>query len=299
MLGSRAIWLCASCEACTTRCPMGIDMAAVMDALRMMAVERKAALPDRPRQGVQPQLPRQRAAPRPRVRAGHDGRLQAPHRSTCFRRGQGARRCWPRASSRCCPSAAAARRQSARCSAGRKRAGGRTIVKYAFFPGAASNRPRGTSTGRPGPCSPRLGIELEDIPGWVCCGSTPAHRQQCLAGRGAAGVESAEGPGHGPARDDGLRLVLRPAAHGQPQGSQRPARARACRTAHRQALRRQRRGPPRARRAGQRLGLDAIRAAVVRPLEGCESPATTAACSRARRRSSRSTTPSTRRRWTT
>lgn len=46
VLQSRAIWLCASCEACTTRCPMEIDVAAVMDTLRMMAVERKVALGD-------------------------------------------------------------------------------------------------------------------------------------------------------------------------------------------------------------------------------------------------------------
>ncbi len=46
VLESKSIWLCVSCEACTTRCPMGIDIAAVMDTLRMMAVERKVALPD-------------------------------------------------------------------------------------------------------------------------------------------------------------------------------------------------------------------------------------------------------------
>jgi len=46
VLSSRAIWLCASCEACTTRCPMEIDIAAVMDALRILAVERKAEIPD-------------------------------------------------------------------------------------------------------------------------------------------------------------------------------------------------------------------------------------------------------------
>lgn len=45
-LGSRAIWLCASCEACTARCPMEIDVAGVMDALRIMAVDRRTALPD-------------------------------------------------------------------------------------------------------------------------------------------------------------------------------------------------------------------------------------------------------------
>ena len=46
VLASRAIWLCASCEACTTRCPMAIDIAGVMDALRIMAIDRRTALPD-------------------------------------------------------------------------------------------------------------------------------------------------------------------------------------------------------------------------------------------------------------
>lgn len=46
VLESKAIWLCASCEACTTRCPMQIDIAAVMDCLRMLAVERKVQLPN-------------------------------------------------------------------------------------------------------------------------------------------------------------------------------------------------------------------------------------------------------------
>ena len=46
-------------------------------------------------------------------------------------------------------------------------------------------------------------------------------RQQRLAGRGAAGAESAEGQAAGPAGDDGLRLVLRPAADRQSQGPQR------------------------------------------------------------------------------
>jgi heterodisulfide reductase subunit C len=46
VLESRSIWLCVSCETCTTRCPMGIDIAGVMDILRIMAVERKVDLPD-------------------------------------------------------------------------------------------------------------------------------------------------------------------------------------------------------------------------------------------------------------
>jgi len=46
VLDSEAIWACASCEACTARCPMGIDIAGVMDTLRMMAVERKVSASD-------------------------------------------------------------------------------------------------------------------------------------------------------------------------------------------------------------------------------------------------------------
>ena len=34
---SSAIWLCASCITCTTRCPKGVDVAKVMEILRQMA----------------------------------------------------------------------------------------------------------------------------------------------------------------------------------------------------------------------------------------------------------------------
>ena len=36
-LASHTIWLCASCETCTSRCPKNIDVASVMDALRILA----------------------------------------------------------------------------------------------------------------------------------------------------------------------------------------------------------------------------------------------------------------------
>jgi heterodisulfide reductase subunit C2 len=41
ILNSRAIWLCATCEACTTRCPCEIDVAHVMDVLRHIARREK------------------------------------------------------------------------------------------------------------------------------------------------------------------------------------------------------------------------------------------------------------------
>jgi heterodisulfide reductase subunit C2 len=37
VLDSKAIWLCATCETCTTRCPCEIDVAHIMDTLRNMA----------------------------------------------------------------------------------------------------------------------------------------------------------------------------------------------------------------------------------------------------------------------
>jgi len=43
ILESDLVWMCASCETCFTRCPMKIDMASVMDALRIMAVKKKAS----------------------------------------------------------------------------------------------------------------------------------------------------------------------------------------------------------------------------------------------------------------
>jgi heterodisulfide reductase subunit B len=48
VLESKAIWLCASCQTCTTRCPQELDIAGIMDALRIEAKERglSPAVPD-------------------------------------------------------------------------------------------------------------------------------------------------------------------------------------------------------------------------------------------------------------
>jgi len=48
ILQSKDIWLCAGCYTCATRCPNDIDISAVMDSLRQMALEQgyKAGEPD-------------------------------------------------------------------------------------------------------------------------------------------------------------------------------------------------------------------------------------------------------------
>jgi heterodisulfide reductase subunit C len=41
VLNSKTIWLCASCQTCTTRCPQDIDVAGIMDAARAIAQREK------------------------------------------------------------------------------------------------------------------------------------------------------------------------------------------------------------------------------------------------------------------
>jgi heterodisulfide reductase subunit C len=45
LLGCRTIWVCSSCETCTTRCPNGIDIAGVMDRLKEEALRQGVAPP--------------------------------------------------------------------------------------------------------------------------------------------------------------------------------------------------------------------------------------------------------------
>lgn len=47
VLNSKTVWLCASCETCTTRCPQEVDIAKVMDAVKITAVRRgvKSSVP--------------------------------------------------------------------------------------------------------------------------------------------------------------------------------------------------------------------------------------------------------------
>lgn len=50
VLNSQAIWLCASCQTCTTRCPQNVDLARMMDVVRIIAQRQgiKAKIPEVP-----------------------------------------------------------------------------------------------------------------------------------------------------------------------------------------------------------------------------------------------------------
>jgi len=45
LLDSELIWVCLSCETCYARCPMSINIPAVIDALRSLAVQKGAQAP--------------------------------------------------------------------------------------------------------------------------------------------------------------------------------------------------------------------------------------------------------------
>jgi heterodisulfide reductase subunit C len=40
VLGCKTIWVCVGCHTCSSQCPMSIDIAAVMNTLRLMALEK-------------------------------------------------------------------------------------------------------------------------------------------------------------------------------------------------------------------------------------------------------------------
>ncbi|MFC1515691.1 4Fe-4S dicluster domain-containing protein [Thermodesulfobacteriota bacterium] len=46
VLGCKTIWMCASCETCTTRCPQEIDIARIMDTLREISLRSNMASPE-------------------------------------------------------------------------------------------------------------------------------------------------------------------------------------------------------------------------------------------------------------
>jgi len=77
-LSCRSLWLCATCQACTTRCPNNIDVARVMDVLRHMA-RRAGYAPEPCRQNIYRRLFGQRGPAWSRVR-GRPGCRVRPER---------------------------------------------------------------------------------------------------------------------------------------------------------------------------------------------------------------------------
>jgi heterodisulfide reductase subunit B len=166
VLQSKAIWLCASCQACATRCPQEIDVTGVMDILRIEAGKRgiPSAVPDVTQfnllfmrfvkwLGRVPELlfivtyRLLRGKPFADMGMGwrmlKKGKLSLlPHFARTPKRVQ---------------------------------AVSDPATKVAYFPGCAASSSAKEYDRTVRSTAQVLGIELVEPPGWVCCGSSPAH----------------------------------------------------------------------------------------------------------------------------
>ncbi len=165
LLSSRSIWLCSSCQTCTTRCPQQINIANIIDFLRVKAVE----------SGVRPKI---KAVPLFNRLAVADiekrGRLYElglalklnlalgqPFREVDFglkllRKGK----------FKLLPEKAEKSRVERGIGKG----------KIAYYPGCSLHSSGEEFDHSLKAISKALDLNLLEPPGWICCGSTPVHQ---------------------------------------------------------------------------------------------------------------------------
>jgi len=164
-LSSATIWLCASCQTCTTRCPEGLDVAGIMDQLKMVALE----------QGIEPQVPEVAIFNEAFLRgvrflgrsyelglaAERNLRIGQPFKDLSWglellRKGKvGVMPSFVRQPRRVAP---------------RAKPG-----QVAYYPGCSLHSVSSEFDISTRAVFSELGIELVEPKGWTCCGSTPAH----------------------------------------------------------------------------------------------------------------------------
>jgi len=164
VLESRAIWLCASCQTCTTRCPQQIDVAGVMDTLRI----------ESRRRGIAPAVPEIARFNELFMRCiGIFGRAWELGLATAFnmalrqplRDSKLGRRLFARGKLKFLPHFAR----------GRPGKPSENPNAIGYFPGcslSATSIEYGKSVKN---IARALDIELLEPRDWVCCGSSPAH----------------------------------------------------------------------------------------------------------------------------
>ncbi len=167
VLNSTTLWLCASCQTCVTRCPHGIDLPRIMDALRAAALAT----------GVKPRVP---SVARFYQVASRDikmlGRLyevglmaelnlrsgqvfkDMPLALQLFRRGK--LKVLPQVS-----------RGKAKPQARPQPAGD----EIAYFPGCSAHGTAREFDESARAVAALLGVRLVEPEGWVCCGTSAAH----------------------------------------------------------------------------------------------------------------------------
>ena len=242
VLGANTFWLCASCLACTATCPQGIEVARVMDGLRIVAARRR----------IRPRVPEALIFTQAAVRSiklfgrlfevgvGVEVNLRTrrPLRESAH-----ALRLWRAGRLRLIPDLPE-RGPGRRAQAG----------EIAYYPGCALHAGARVYDASARAVAGALGVRLREIEGWRCCGATVAHQtsRQLAADLPLANLEMAAGRGY--------QTITAPCAacfsrlrHAQVEGGDRSP------------------GPLRVQHLLHTLldrGLDAIRARVREPLRG-------------------------------
>jgi heterodisulfide reductase subunit B len=163
VVDSRAVWLCASCQTCNTRCPQGLDIPGVIDSFRQKTVDR-ASVPESAR-FFKTFLRNARMFGRI-YEAGMMGELNLREGKPFRDLGMGLRMI-KKGKIRLLPDYARPVRSVTREEPAPN--------KVAYYPGCSLH-----STGAAFDRSFRavagaLDIDLRETPGWTCCGATPAH----------------------------------------------------------------------------------------------------------------------------
>ncbi len=177
VLRSKTIWLCAACEACFTRCPQGVDLPRVMDALKIIAM----------RDGVEPAVPSVPAFYAAALRGiGLFGRMYEAGlmgelylriaMSGDLDREQFLRRDLPLAlrmlrigKLKLVPPLTRAAKHP------RKVASTTECQRVAYYPGCSLHSTAVEYDMSTRAIAGKIGLELVEPSGWVCCGTTPAH----------------------------------------------------------------------------------------------------------------------------
>lgn len=183
VLGSKAIWLCTACEACSTRCPVGLSIPRIVDALRIMAA----------REGIKPAVPSIPAFYTSALRgiklfgrmyeAGLMGELylrmalsgDLDYEQLFSRDLSLALRMLRTGKLSPLPPLSRAVKHSPKAADGGVSTGGVERQKVGYYPGCSlhgSSLEYGMSIRA---IADKIGLELIEPKGWICCGTTPAH----------------------------------------------------------------------------------------------------------------------------
>ncbi len=160
---SRTVWLCAQCQTCNTRCPQGLDLPGILDHFRQETLDR-ASVPETAR-FFKAFLRNTKVFGRV-YEAGLMGELNLRDGKPFRDLGMGLRMI-RKGKIRLLPSVARGKKRVAAVK--------REANRLAYYPGCSLH-----STGAAFDRSFRavaeaVGLDLVEVPGWTCCGTTPAH----------------------------------------------------------------------------------------------------------------------------